>query len=101
MAKTLIDIKTWVNEIANRIRVMSTPDEVADMVGAGNVTFEVDRKPTGKLEVVGGCIYAPEAPVITDQFVYNFWGGTVVTSEPFDPETRAMMVDFFSMLYHA
>ena len=66
------------------------------------MTFEVEKtNDCGEpFKVVGSCIYAPEMPHITDEFVLAHWGGEVLVAH-FAYETRRDILDFFRTLYHA
>ena len=99
--KTRDEMLAHVRRIRDNIAEDPSFDHLADVLGAGSVTFEVEKTNDRNepFKVVGGCIYAPEMPRITDEFVLAHWGGEVLVAH-FTDETRRDILDFFKTLYH-
>ena len=99
--KTRNEMLAHVRRIRDNIAKDPSFDHLADVLGAGSVTFEVEKtNDCGEpFKVVGGCIYAPEMMRITDEFVLAYWGGEMLVAH-FTDETRRDILDFFKTLYH-
>lgn len=72
-------------------------DALAGWVGAGTVIAEVDS-PGADAKIVGGKLLAPEAPVVTDEFVYQSYGESIIASKWFAPEVRAALIKFIEVV---
>lgn len=99
--KTRDEMLAYVRRIRDNIAEDPSFDHLADVLGAGLATFEVEKTNDRDepFRVVGGCIYALEMTRITDEFVLAYWGGEVLVAH-FTAETRRDILDFFKTLYH-
>lgn len=71
-------------------------DALAGWVGAGTVIAEADSL-DADAKIIGGKLLAPEAPVVTDEFVYQFCGESIIASKWFAPEVRAALIKFIDV----